>query len=156
MWGIGYAGAFIAKWIISFIFMGPAAAESIFGNMFGHALNGSLIGKIFSAINLSFSKLLPFALLKKYGGIVAIICFVLCLIYTIKKNKKYLILYLICVIPFLRFFVVSSHSILLSFFTYRAILCVAIVMTMTFIDFLAAKFSQRKKKISTLDPKVPE
>ncbi len=146
MWGIGYAGAFLVKWILSYLFMGDKAIKSIVGNMTGHRLKGSLLKKMVSPITLSFSKLLPFALLGKHGGIFAIIIFVVCLIFTVKKNKKYLPLFIICLVPVFRFCVVNSHSILLNYFTYRALLCVMIVMSLTIIEMIKRKVVAKSKK----------
>ena len=146
MWGIGYAGAFIAKWIISFLFMGDSVIKDIATNTVGHKINGSLLKKIIAPITLSFSKLLPFAQLGKYGGIYALILFVICFIYTFRKNKKYLPLFAICLIPILRFSVINAHSILLNYFTYRAFLCVAIVIALVIIDAVVQKIASRKRK----------
>ena len=146
MWGIGYAGAFVAKWIISFLFMGDGVIKDIMANTVGHKLNGSLLKKFIAPITLSFSKLLPFALLGKYGGIYALILFVICFIYTFRKNKKYLPLFAICLIPILRFSVINAHSILLNYFTYRAFLCVVIVISLVIIEAITQRIASKKRK----------
>ena len=51
--------------------------KDIMANTVGHKLNGSLLKKFIAPITLSFSKLLPFAQLGKYGGVFALIVFVL-------------------------------------------------------------------------------
>lgn len=146
MWGIGYAGAFIAKWVISFLFMGDVVIKDIIENTVGHSLNGNPLDKFFAPITLSFSKLLPFALFGEYGGAAAIVVCIVCFIYTFRKNKKYLPLFIICLIPILRFMVINTHSIFLNYFTYRAFLCIAIVMALTVVDIIAKKIAMLRTK----------
>ena len=146
MWGIGYAGAFIMKWLISYLFIGDDVIKDITENTVGHSLKGSLLEKIIAPINLSFSKLLPFALFGENGGIYALILFIICFIYTLRKNKKYLPLFMICLIPVLRFSVINAHSIQLNYFTYRAFLCIAIVMALTTVDIIAKKIAMLRTK----------
>jgi hypothetical protein len=145
LWAVGYTGAFAIKWVISYLFMGQTALDSIFGNMTGHSLNGGVLKRIVASFNLPLSNLLPFALLEKYSGITAIACLIVCIVYTIRKNKKYLSLYLVCAIPFIRFLIIGAHSILLSYFTYRAVLCVVVVMALTAIEIVLAIIKKKKK-----------
>lgn len=144
LWGIGYAGAFVAKWIISYLFIGGDAIQSIFDNTFGHALKLNVFERFFTPITMSVSKLLPFALFGDFGCVIAIILFVISFVITLRKNKEYLPLYVICLVPLLRFFVISAHSISLNYFTYRALLCAVIVMVLSFSNLIAK--NKRKAK----------
>lgn len=141
-WGAGYASAFIAKWTIaSIILQKNCFADAL--SQAGYRIGGetadvSLLGKVFSAIARNLSSLFPFSFMGKAGYGVAILTIIaILIIYYLFKNTKrscYFsnLMFLIAVIPYLRYIVLSNHSYIHYFFTYRAqvitILCLCLAL----------------------------
>ena len=142
LWGLGYALTFGSKWLISFMFMGPESFADTFSHMTSHSLNISIFSKITSPFVLSFKTIFPFAFIDS-GVILAVFLIIICLIYTLSEHKNMLVLYLICLIPFLRFWIINGHSIQLNYFTYRALICLIMVLILTIWQMIKNTFESK-------------
>ncbi len=130
MWFIGYAGAFLIKWILVYLFQGKAGLNLVVSSIFGHGLKISFLELVIRSVGNNFSLLMPFFFTSN-GAFFALFIFGLCVIYTLTKNRQYLPLLLICLIPILRFSIIKEHSMSLNYFTYRALFCVVMFMLLT-------------------------
>ncbi|MBP5675059.1 glycosyltransferase [Candidatus Saccharibacteria bacterium] len=135
LWLAGYGLAFALKWFISFLFMGPESFSDTMAHMTSHTVKGSIFEKVSLTVTTTLSNLLPFAFVDN-GGVYALIFILICLIYTIFEDRKRLALYAICLVPVARFTVVNGHSLLLNYFTYRALICIVIVISITIIQMI--------------------
>ncbi len=128
LWGLGYIGTWVGKWIISAVYLGqntmPYVTEHI-----GERLNGDVglntVQFIFGALKNNISCLFPF----EYGltGMltgIALIIFALYIGYVhySNKSKKQIIpvYVLVGLIPYIRYAILHNHAYLHCFFTYRA------------------------------------
>lgn len=140
-WSIGYAASWIMKWTCASIIL----HENVFRSSMEQAeyrINGAtenVTGLVsgFSAIIRNIACLFPFSYIKKKGALLfMLLCIiVLCIYYIFKKTKdchlSTLLLFL-GLIPYLRFVMISNHSYIHFFFTYRAqlssILCIGLAL----------------------------
>ena len=127
LWFCSYAFTWVVKWqlasivlkIDAMLFVSPVLIDRINGlvaeNMFIQCKE-AVLRNIFS--------LAPFCFLKKGQGVLLVILLIEMIILFIKKKEKstiQLLLVLIGVIPLIRFILISNHSYLHYFFTYRAL-----------------------------------
>lgn len=139
VWGIGYVGMWMSKWIVAAIVLGENTLPYVTGHMV-ERLDGDVglnIGEyIYAALARNIRCLLPF----EYGaagaflgvGLIVFALYVGYVHYGKKEDKKYILVYvLIALVPYLRFVVLHNHAYLHYFFTYRAQL--ATVMAVVFI-----------------------
>lgn len=138
LWGISYALTFALKWGIDCIHFGSNFIFDIFDKASIRVYtNDSNIIKIFIAnlINV-FSNLSPFVYFK--NGLTIFISIILIaiynLIFNLKDRKKYLKYFVIAMIPFIRFFVLSAHTYEHHYFTYRALIPFIILLCMIYKD----------------------
>lgn len=121
LWLLGYAGAYAIKWLINYLHFGETFLRKDMLYMMNHTMSSKETHTFLGTLANNLTPVLPFALLP--NGVYALIgMIVICLIYCFFENRKYLVLYLTCLVPVLRFFVVRTHSYGLYYFTYRALM----------------------------------
>ena len=141
-WFIGYASAWIMKWLLASIILN----ENIFKTAFSQAavrINGetdSLTGlsRQLGAIIRNLSCLFPFSLIPNNGYVICILFFVLIfIIYFLIRmetcNSFANLLILIALVPYLRFLILSNHSYIHYFFTFRAQFTTIFCIGMAFV-----------------------
>ncbi|MBR3832969.1 MAG: hypothetical protein IKJ73_01490 [Lachnospiraceae bacterium] len=139
VWGIGYVGMWISKWVVSAIVLGQNTLPYISSHV-KERLDGdvglSLPQYVWAALVRNTRCLFPFEY--GVGGIflgVGLIIFALYIGYVHygkKEDKKYIMVYvLIALVPYIRYVVLHNHAYLHYFFTYRAQL--ATVMSVVFV-----------------------
>ena len=136
LWLIGYAGAFAVKWLLVYIDEGVPGIRTIYSNMFGHKTNLGFFKSMFITTSRNLTYLVPFCYIK--GNVPVLIAVVsgFCLIYNFIFERKYLVLYLICFIPALRFAIVTGHSYFLGYFAYRALCCYMVLLSITILKMI--------------------
>ena len=139
LWVLGYALTFATKWFISFLFMGSDVLVDTYKHLTSHGIEASIFTKMYTPFSLSFQTLFPFAFIDS-GVALAILLITICLIYTFAEDKDKRILYFICLVPLLRFWVINGHSIQLNYFTYRAMICIIIVLVLTVWEMIKNTF----------------
>ncbi len=148
LWLLGYLLTWLSKWTLGSIILER--------NIFSDALNQAqyrMVGvtselselkeKIY-AIIMNLSCVFPFSFIKENAYIAVIISFmgILMIMYVLKKKKTPTnlnqLLWLLSLIPLVRFLVLANHSYMHYFFTYRAlistILCICIIFAYN-VDF---------------------
>ena len=128
LWGVGYAGMWISKWVIASIVLGENVMPYITGHI-GERIGGDLglnpVQYILGAVTRNLSCLFPF----EYGGFGAMLGIMLIVFafyigyvyYGKKEDKSYIWIYfVIAMIPYIRYMVLHNHAYLHYFFTYRA------------------------------------
>lgn len=128
LWGVGYAGMWISKWVIASIVLGENVMPYITGHI-GERIGGDLglnpVQYILGAVTRNLSCLFPF----EYGGFGAMLGIMLIVFafyigyvhYGKKEDKCYIWIYFaIAMIPYIRYMVLHNHAYLHYFFTYRA------------------------------------
>lgn len=133
LWLIGYAGMYVAKWIVASIVLNKSIVDIwnnyVKSNMMlrvnGDTYNFSKIQLIFEAIKRNYITLFPLYDLKNCFVIYFIPIFLVIFeaIFInkkeIKKQWKSAILFIIAIIPYIRYAVLSNHSFWHSIFTFR-------------------------------------
>lgn len=141
LWGIGYISCWLAKWTLASIVLKENAFASAFSNatirMYGEADNLSKLSQIFGAIIRNLSCILPFNHIAENGYVFCIIFYiVLLMIYYLVRNDNGScilprLLILPAIVPYIRYIVMSNHSYIHYFFTFRAqmatIFCIALI-----------------------------
>ena len=123
LWGFGYVGMWLSKWLIASLVLG----ENVMPYVPGHISEqlGTADGSIFEAVFRNIGCLFPL----DYGGAgktITIIVLAVILIFCIVFRKKTidvhkLLLYLVVgLIPYVRYLVLHNHANLNYFFTFRA------------------------------------
>ena len=128
-WLLGYTLAWIAKWSLASIVL----HENVFSTALSQAavrVNGetsSLTGftRYFAAIARNISCLFPFSMISKNRLAFCLLTFIIVftLYFLIKKQKDCVLanhLLLLALIPYIRFLLLSNHSYVHYFFTFRA------------------------------------
>lgn len=162
IWSFGYIGTWSAKWMLYSIFVKNAFSEILSQTAYrtgGKALSGGLFSQVIGALVRNIRCLFPFSLLKDPDGmIVSVITAILTgmLFYLFKKRAQMPpavpVLTLIALIPYIRYCILSNHSFLHYFFTYRAqfvsIFCIYMMFLLgTDYDFLKKEWKKIRKKI---------
>lgn len=125
LWLLGYAGMFIAKWSINILHYGAEYIVKNLDYIFERPVGGG--GRnILKVILVNFKPILPLGL-NNNSEIFNFGIFLVALVYNVFLYRKYLVFYLICLVPILRFIVVYQHSAALYYFTYRATICIVLV-----------------------------
>lgn len=148
LWLIGYAGMWLAKWIVASIVLNINAMDYVKDNL-AYRINGSVreftkIELIVNAIKRNITTLYPINLIKDrikeiiIGIVVIVICVFLSMKRKDKTKVKYtIILSMIAIIPYIRYIILSQHSYMHSFFTFRSqiptIMCLTLIL-MSFIE----------------------
>lgn len=128
LWGIGYVGMWISKWILASVVLQENVMPYVSGHM-EERLGGDIgIGRwqyLWGAVSRNLACLFPFG----YGapGVLAGIALVLFAFYVgyVYRGKQFSVQKVVCyaflgLIPYVRYLVLHNHSYLHSFFTYRA------------------------------------
>ena len=157
VWLSGYAFTWLSKWTLASLIL----KENVFSNALHQAsyrvagatdkLSG--MSEMTQAILRNISCIFPFSFISK-NGYVAVIIFLLIAIaflYIFKKKKTpttlNTILCLIAVIPLVRFFVLSNHSYIHYFFTYRALISTIFCLGLLFVINFDFNFFKKKGRL---------
>ena len=159
LWGVGYVGMWVLKWLIAGVVLGedvmPYIGEHITERMVGTGY-GAEDANIFAAIWRNLSCLFPFG----FGevGIIASIVLLLaaaylCFVYRRKgSSKANIIIYAVVgAIPILRFAVLMNHAYIHYFFSYRALAGTILAIILIIFEMIGlgrAKHEARKRKKS--------
>lgn len=128
-WLIGYASAWIMKWTMASIVLQTNAFQLALQQanvrISGEAANLSFWNQAIGSLIRNMICLFPFSLLKEnaFGAIMLTTSLIAIFYYLFKKQKDTTlstVLLLIALIPYFRFILISNHSYLHYFFTYRA------------------------------------
>lgn len=144
LWLIGYAGAFAAKWLLVYLDEGVPGLRAIYANMFGHKTNLGFFQSMLVTTARNITYLAPLCYVNGNMLFLAAVVSGFCLIYNVIFERKFLALYLICFIPVLRFAIITGHSYFLGYFAYRALLCYAILVSITILKALKRLFIHPK------------
>ena len=150
LWGIGYLGMWIMKWVIASAILGINVMPYVTKNI-ALRLGTSQMeeGNILSTLGRNLIGLIP-TTFGKIGIIVSVFLFLawLCVIIVYKKSgirKDYVILYIaLGMIPFIRYVVMTEHSFVHFTFTYRALM--ASILSMCLITCEVFDFSVFRRK----------
>lgn len=134
LWGIGYAGMWVMKWITASVVAGenvmPYVTEHIEERMAGDLGEISLLSYLWHSIKRNVTCLFPLDY-GLTGAIIAGILFVVMLYFIYVYHKKTIdwkciILFLVLgLVPYIRFLVMRNHSVIHYFFVHRA-LCISV------------------------------
>ena len=128
LWGVGFALTFVAKWALATLILG----ENIFANAFNVGLYRIGVEDFtrWDAVSSNFNMLLlPMVLL------LALSFIILMLVRRLKFNWKKAVLYLLIgLTPYVWFFVLSNHSYVHWWFTYRLQAISVACLMMVFVD----------------------
>ncbi len=142
-WALGYVLTFVSKWgIASIVLEKNCFSEAL--SQAGYRIGGNtenitFAGKILSSLARNISCLFPFSYMGKSGFGFAILTLiaVLVIFYLFRNNKKPVyfpaLMFIIGVIPYIRYIILNNHSYIHYFFTYRAqvttILCLYLALS---------------------------
>lgn len=135
LWFAGYAGAFLIKWGLVYLDQGEAGIKNMLFHMTSHRVKVNFFEASVHSIGANLSLLMPFYFITD-GLLLLIFVSVICLIYNFTLQREYLPLLAICLIPFLRFSIISGHSYLLNYFTYRALFCFVMFLLLTIFKMI--------------------
>lgn len=164
LWGIGYFGMWIAKWILASIVLNVNALDFVVDKALVR-VNGTYefenISEIYKeAIPKNIFSLFPFNLIKDklllvYFFVIAVIAFLI-----LKKNKKELKniipFLLIAVIPYVRYLVLANHSYRHYFFTFREQFSTIICIILIFVYGIDKNKFKKQIKLNKKDRKKDE
>lgn len=146
-WLIGYCGTFLFKWTFSSVLYGENFIKIAFEKYATHkSIFDSSFGLKFNVNTLFFNSLKVDDIYMVLSIALIIICFIVYLYRKESTSVKYLwFVFVICLIPYIRYLVLAGHSIGFMWFTYRAqlVLIPALVLVLSEIDF---KLVGRRKK----------
>ena len=138
LWLIGYTGMFFSKWLISYIYLGNTFIDSLKENLQFKIADERVI-KIYNnpwySITQNIRPIFPFVFIKN-GALMLLIILLIVYTYGFIYKRKYMTLYLISLVPIIRFLVLVSHSSTLPFMTYRAILPTLTVSILVIYDII--------------------
>lgn len=146
IWGMFYCCTFLTKWIISILYFGFDYIKVIFD----HALirvtdNGfPFYVRFAKTFLLTFNNLIPFNFFND-GMVFVVILLLFALHILIFDYKKYILLLIPVIIPFIRFFALSTHSFYFYYFTYRALGVLVLFMFIMLYFKIRDIFFNRKK-----------
>lgn len=146
LWGVFYSLTFITKWLISISYFGISYFSEIMDKAFIRIDSNEypIYIRVLKAFLLSFDCILPLALIKKASTIFIIILIVFMYLF-IFEYEKYYPLFIICLIPFIRYILISTHSISFYYFTYRAFGVLLLLMNIVFISTINILWNKKKK-----------
>ena len=146
-WLISYCSTFIAKWGISSLIYQKNYFSIALDKYNTHEM---LFGRLFSVkynINTLLGNTMTFN--NSFWLFISITLVLIIIVYLFRKNStssKYLLCMLaICMIPYIRYFILAGHSWAYQWFTYRAqlVLIPVLVLTLSELDF--SLVGRRKK-----------
>ena len=141
-WLTGYASAWIMKWSISSIVLNintfQLALHQANTRFIGQVEDISFAQQTFGSFARNISCLVPFNYLTEHTLLIVLLTinFIAILYYLFRKKKSpYIsnILFFIALIPYIRFVILSNHSYIHYFFTYRAQLTSIFALGLAFI-----------------------
>ena len=154
LWGIGYAGMWVAKWITAAIVLGEDVSPSI-GEHIAMRIEGSqdvsLFEKLFTAVISNIHALFPAG----YGGVgmIAAILLVIgavyvCFVYRKKgANVRLVLLYAaVGIVPYIRYLVLHGHSIAHRFFTFRAQAATILAIGLIIYELIGGRRDVKRKR----------
>lgn len=162
IWFLGYSGTWISKWLLHSALTGKngladALAQTAYRTG-GEVVPGGLVTQIFGALVRNLKCLFPFSLLKDSVGMVTVVLLLILIgmvFYLIKKQKNMpsvvFALWLIGCIPYVRYVILSNHSFIHYFFTYRAqfssVFCLLLIFWLgTDTEFLKKEWKKIRKR----------
>lgn len=161
-WLLGYGLTWASKWLLYSVILGKNGfSDALTQTMYrtgGEAVSGGLISQIFGALLRNLRCLFPFSLVKDPAGMVSvvIVLVLLLMIYWLVRRQKNMpscvpALWLIGILPYVRYAVLSNHAYLHYFFTYRAqfasVFCLFLIFWLgTDTEFLKKELKKHKKR----------
>ena len=155
-WGIGYLGMWVMKWATAALVLRINVIPYVKGHI-GERLNSIVSGygitgnPIYDAIVLNLKKMIPYEY-GIYGAVGLMIALALFVVLPVYKGKivlrkkiqvsSCLLFVLLGLVPYIRYMILRNHSIIHSFFTYRA--QAATVLALCFIILELVKPVKRK------------
>lgn len=162
LWLSGYGLTWTSKWILySAILRKNGLSDALTQTAYrtgGEAVSGGLFSQIFGALVRNLRCLFPFSFLKDPVGMVGVVLLLLLIgmiFWVIKKNKNMPsavpALWLIGCLPYLRYAILSNHSYIHYFFTYRAqfasIFCLFLIFWLgTDTEFLKKEWKKLRRR----------
>ena len=139
LWGIGYSLMWFTKWSIDLLYYGPQYAGTLFNYIFNNPAHTYTSISYWSILVRNASPWLPFGLTQE-GTFIFIFLICIILFFNLIRNRKYLPLIIVSMIPLARYMLIQGHSYGLFFMTYRAALSFIVVIILTTLimirDFL--------------------
>ena len=134
IWGFFYSLTYITKWFITCCYLGFDYIHVIIekANFRMETLNMPLYMRFFKSFLLYLGDMLPFNYLDD-GVIYIVLLLVFALFFLFFDYKKYLPLLLVTVIPLGRILLISKHSHLFHYYTYRAFGVVLLLIYFMFV-----------------------
>ncbi len=153
-WGVGYAGAWVAKWGLASLVL----HENVMPYITGHVeerLGGELNNVTFTdyltgSITRNIKCLLPFdfGTIGLFAGVILVIVyFYIAYVYRGEgiDYKKVMLIAVIGLVPYVRYLVLHNHSYLHCFFTYRAQLGTILAMALILFELKVSILQGRRK-----------
>ena len=141
-WMLGYCFTFLYKWFLSTVFLKEnffkialekyETHQSPFDKIFSLKTNINILFGNVSSVNTTFTIFL----------VLVTVLLITLYLFRRDKSEKYIItILLICIIPYIRYYVISDHSFGYAWFTYRAqlVLIPALILLLAEIDFKLVK-----------------
>lgn len=155
LWGAGYVGMWVMKWITASIVIGenimPYVTEHIEERMAGNLGDMSIFGYLWLSVKRNVTCVFPLDY-GLTGAIIAGVLFVIILYFTYVYHKKkidwkYIIFLLVLgLVPYLRILVMRNHSVLHYFFVHRALCISVFAFLIGAADVIDGKKLFKKKK----------
>ncbi len=161
LWLSGYVFTWISKWLITALVLRINVMENVIESVeersVGTVLDLSFLEQIRNSIILNLREIFPFSITKTAMGMLLMVLAVLALLFSIwflyrkpKIEPISKILILIALIPYIRYMVMSNHSYLHCWFTFRAqissIMAVLLALTVNLDKNLLIKEFRLKRK----------
>lgn len=157
IWGIGYLGMWVMKWVTAAAVLRIDVVPYVSGHI-DKRLNTAVSGygttgnSVYDAVTLNLKKLIPYEY-GIYGAAVFLLFLIIFFVIPVlngkimlRKNIKVLNLASYAVmglVPYIRYMVLRNHSVVHSFFTYRA--QAATVLALSFITLELVQPAKRKE-----------
>ncbi len=147
LWGIGYCGMWIMKWIVAAMVLGINTLPYVTGHISQRIGTSSVSeGNPIKALIANLITILPVSIGDMWAvftliALIVLICFII--VYK-KKNikKEYLILYgIIALIPYIRYMVMNDHSTVCFEFTYRSQMATVLAIGLITIEMVCERKS---------------
>ena len=162
LWLIGYIGTWSSKWILYSVFIKKdGLQDALMQTAYrtgGEVVPDGLFSQMLGALLRNMRCLFPFSFVKDPGGMISVVIFFVItgmLFFLIKKEKNvpsvlYALWFIGC-LPYLRYIVLSNHSFIHYFFTFRAqfisVFCMLLIFWLgTDVGFLKKEWEKIHKK----------
>lgn len=162
LWLIGYGATWVSKWLLySVVFEKNAFSDALTQSAYragGEVASGGIVSQMFLAFVRNLRCLFPFSLIKDPAGMVTGIAFVALtgMVFWVIRKQKHLpsvvtAFWLIGLLPYIRYAVLSNHAYIHYFFTYRAqfasVFCLCLIFWLgTDVDFLKREWKKMRRK----------